>query len=134
MKSSVIPKVLVVIVLIAGCSSSVSNVATSTTTTDIVELSSLLSRVDDSVSIYIERSLLQRPKILGQKSQEDLLACAIATSRDIARAIYVNRTGPNSATISGADSNAMTEMVINEATAAVQSQLEPILARCAQGS
>lgn len=100
--------------------------------TDI--LTSLLLRIDDSVSMYIERSVLERPQLLRRINKEDLLACAAATSKDIARSIYLNRIGQTSVTTSGIDSGALTEMVINEAIAAVQSQIEPILARCEQGT
>ena len=100
--------------------------------TDI--LTSLLLRIDDSVSMYIERSVLERPQLLRRINKEDLLACAAATSKDIARSIYLNRIGQTSVTTSGIDSGALTEMVINEAITAVQSQIEPILARCEQGT
>ena len=133
MKSKTILKVLVTSILIAACSSGQSNVASTTTmATDI--LTSLLLRIDDSVSMYIERSVLERPQLLRRINKEDLLACAAATSKDIARSIYLNRIGQTSVTTSGIDSGALTEMVINEAIAAVQSQIEPILARCEQGT
>ena len=93
-------------------------------------LSSLLLRIDDLVSMYVEKSVLERPQLLSRITKEDLLACAAETSKEIAKSIYLNRTGQNSAITSGTDSEALTEMVINEATAAVQSQIEPILSRC----
>ena len=133
MKSKLLSQALASIILVMGCSSGQSDAASTTTlTTDT--LSSLLSRIDDSVSVYIERAVLERPQLLSRITKEDLLACAAATSKDIAKSIYLNRTGQASATTSGADSGVLTEMVINEATAAVQSQIEPILARCEQGT
>ena len=135
MKSKLLPQALASIILVMGCSSGQSDAASTTTlTTDTLTESSLLSRIDDSVSVYIERAVLERPQLLSRITKEDLLACAAATSKDIAKSIYLNRTGQASATTSGTDSGVLTEMVINEASAAVQSQLEPILARCTQGS
>ena len=99
MKSKTILKVLVTSILIAACSSGQSNVASTTTmATDI--LTSLLLRIDDSVSMYIERSVLERPQLLRRINKEDLLACAAATSKDIARSIYLNRIGQTSVTTS----------------------------------
>lgn len=129
-----IPKVLVTIILVTGCSSGEFVVVNSTTTTATDKLTSLLSRVDDAVSKYVERSVLQRPELLSRTTEANLLACALSTSKEIAQLIYLNRTGRTPLTTSGTDSEALTEMVINEATTAVQSQIEPILARCAQGS
>ena len=129
MKQKMILRVLVTSILIGGCSSGQSNVA-STTTMATDTLSSLLLRIDDLVSMYVEKSVLERPQLLSRITKEDLLACAAETSKEIAKSIYLNRTGQNSAITSGTDSEALTEMVINEATAAVQSQIEPILSRC----
>jgi hypothetical protein len=97
-------------------------------------LSTLLVRIDQSVAAYVERAVLQRPELLDRSTKDDLVACTVATSRDIARSVYLNRTAQTPTTVQGQASNSLTELIMGEATAAVQSQIEPVIARCSRGS
>lgn len=120
-------------VLAAGCSSGGAGDTPATTTTTIDPMTTLLDRVAQSVTIYVDRAVLQRPDLTARRTRDDLVACAVASSKDIARSIYLNRLTQSPTTVAGSVQTGFSELLIGEATAAAQSQIEPVLARCARG-
>lgn len=119
--------------LITGCSSDGSGDQGVTTTTTIDPVTTLLERVAQAVTAYVDAAVLQRPDLTARRTRDDLVSCAVATSKDIARSVYLNRLAQTPTTVTGQTDGSMTELLISEATAAAQSQIEPVLARCALG-
>ena len=104
-----------------------------TTTTLVDPVTTLLDRVAQTVTTYVDRAVLQRPVLTARRTRDDLVSCAVATSKDIARSVYLNRLAQTPTTAPGTTNDALTELLIGEATAAAQSQVEPVLAPCALG-
>lgn len=119
--------------LITGCSSDGAGDQGVTTTTTIDPVTTLLERVAQAVTAYVDAAVLQRPDLTARRNRDDLVSCAVATSKDIARSVYLNRLAQTPTTVTGQTDGSMTELLISEATAAAQSQIEPVLARCALG-
>lgn len=120
--------------MVAGCASGRAGDSLATTTTVADPITTLLDRVTQTVTAYVDRAVLQRPDLTARKNRDDLVSCAVATSKDIARSVYLNRLAQSPTTVAGSTSDALTELLIGEATAAAQSQIEPVLTQCAQGN
>ena len=66
--------------LITGCSSDGSGDQGVTTTTTIDPVTTLLERVAQAVTAYVDAAVLQRPDLTARRTRDDLVSCAVATS------------------------------------------------------